>query len=92
MAVHGPDKQQAWFDRTVRPWLAATPATHKLPTWSNPDWCEQMCSFCSDTPAHAIDRSPDPTCHLRQYNDRSLVRPRCRLFREHGSASSPVDA
>ena len=32
MAVHDPYQQQAWFDRTVRPWLAATPATHKLLT------------------------------------------------------------
>jgi hypothetical protein len=53
MAVHDPYQQQAWFDRTVRPWLAATPATHKLLTWGNHDWCGQMCSFDSDTPAHA---------------------------------------
>jgi len=33
MAVHDPYQQQAWFDRTVRPWLAATPATHKLLTF-----------------------------------------------------------
>ena len=57
MAVHDPYQQQAWFDRTVRPWLAATPATHKLLTWGNHDWCGQMCSFRSDTPAHA--RSTD---------------------------------
>ena len=44
MAVHDPYQQQAWFDRTVRPWLAATPATHKLLTWGNHDWCGQMCS------------------------------------------------
>src|SRR5712691_2552578 len=49
MAVHDPYQQQAWFDRTVRPWLAATPATHKLLTWGNHDWCGQMCSFRSDT-------------------------------------------
>ena len=57
MAVHDPYQQQAWFDRTVRPWLAATPATHKLLTWGNHDWCGQMCSFRSDTPEHA--RSTD---------------------------------
>src|ERR1700719_2472968 len=57
MAVHDPYQQQAWFDRTVRPWLAATPATHKLLTWGNHDWCGQMCSFRSDTPFHA--RSTD---------------------------------
>jgi hypothetical protein len=39
MAVHDAYQQQAWFDRTVRPWLAATPATHKLPTWGNHHWC-----------------------------------------------------
>ena len=42
MAVHDPYQQQAWFDRTVRPWLAATRATHKLLTWGNHDWCGQM--------------------------------------------------
>ena len=57
MAVHDPHQQQAWFDRTGRPWPAATPATHKLLTWGNHDWCGQMCSFGSDTPAHA--RSTD---------------------------------
>jgi 3',5'-cyclic AMP phosphodiesterase CpdA len=57
MAVHDPYQQQAWFDRTVRPWLAVTPATHKVLTWGNHDWCGQMCSFRSDTPEHA--RSTD---------------------------------
>jgi hypothetical protein len=57
MAVHDPYQQQAWFDRTVRPWLAATSASHKLLTWGNHDWCGQMCSFRSDTPEHA--RSTD---------------------------------
>src|SRR5687767_15354848 len=57
MAVHDPYQQQAWFDRTVRPWLAATPATHKVLTWGNHNWCGEMCSFRSDTPAHA--RSTD---------------------------------
>ena len=57
MAVHDPYQQQAWFDRTVRQWLAATPATHKLLTWGNHDWCGQMCSFRSDAPAYA--RSTD---------------------------------
>ena len=72
MAVHDPCQQQAWFDRTVRPWLAATPATHKLLTWGNHDWCGQMCSFRSDTPAHArstdlqilVDRRDE--CAVRQ--------------------------
>jgi hypothetical protein len=64
IAVHAPYQQQAWFDRTVRPWLAATPATHKLLTWGNHDWCGQMCSFRSDTPGHA--RSTDRQILLRR--------------------------
>lgn len=52
-AVHDPHQQQAWFDREVRPWLAAAPATRKLLTWGNHDWCGQACSFLSDSPAHA---------------------------------------
>jgi hypothetical protein len=57
MAVHDPYQQQAWFDRQVRPWLAAASATHKLLTWGNHDWCGQACSFRSDSPEHA--RSTD---------------------------------
>jgi hypothetical protein len=57
MAVHDPHQQRAWFDRKIRPWLASAPATHKVLTWGNHDWCGQMCSFRSDTPAHA--RSTD---------------------------------
>jgi hypothetical protein len=53
MAAHDPRQQQAGFDRNVRPWLAVTPATHKLLTWGNHDWCGQMCSFESDSPRHA---------------------------------------
>jgi hypothetical protein len=57
LAMHDPHQQQAWFDRSVRPWLAAAPATHKLLTWGNHDWCGQAFSFRSDSPAHA--RSTD---------------------------------
>ncbi|MCC7123389.1 MAG: metallophosphoesterase [Acidobacteria bacterium] len=57
MAVHYPSQQQAWFDRKVRPWLAAAPATHKVLTWGNHDWCGQQCSFRADSPSHA--RSTD---------------------------------
>jgi 3',5'-cyclic AMP phosphodiesterase CpdA len=53
MAWHDPHQQQAWFDRTVRPWLASAPATHKLLTWGNHDWCGQACNFRSDSPALA---------------------------------------
>jgi hypothetical protein len=57
MAVDDPSRQQAWFDRHVRPWLAEAPATHRLLTWGNHDWCGQACSFRSDSPAQA--RSTD---------------------------------
>jgi hypothetical protein len=57
MAVHDPYQQQAWFDRKVRPWLATAPATHKLLTWGNHDWCGQSCSFREDSPTHS--RSTD---------------------------------
>ena len=57
MAMHDPLQQQAWFDRQVRPWLAAAPAGHKLLTWGNHDWCGQACSFRADSPALA--RSTD---------------------------------
>src|SRR3990167_818471 len=38
-AMHAPEQQRSWFDRHVRPWLAEVPATHKLLTWGNHDWC-----------------------------------------------------
>jgi hypothetical protein len=53
VAIQHPHQQQAWFDRNIRPWLAAAPAAHKLLTWGNHDWCGQACSFRSDSPAHA---------------------------------------
>jgi len=57
MARHDPFQQKAWFDHTARQWLASAPATHKLLTWGNHDWCGQACSFRSDAPGHA--RSTD---------------------------------
>jgi len=57
MAMHYPHLQREWFDRKVRPWLAAAPAAHRLLTWGNHDWCGQVFSFRSDSPAHA--RSTD---------------------------------
>jgi hypothetical protein len=39
LVMHDPDQQKAWFDRNVRPWLAKAPATHKIATWGNHDWC-----------------------------------------------------
>jgi predicted thioesterase len=57
VAMVYPEAQLAWFDLRVRPWLAAAPATHKLLTWGNHDWCGERCSFRDDAPAHA--RSTD---------------------------------
>ncbi len=45
LAMHHPEQQNAWFNRNVRPWLAKVPATHKILTWGNHDWCGQTCSF-----------------------------------------------
>jgi hypothetical protein len=56
-ARHDPYQQKAWFDHTARHWLASAPATHKLLTWGNHDWCGEACSFRSDAPRHA--RSTD---------------------------------
>lgn len=50
LAEHHPAEQKAWFDQHVRPWLAASPAAHKLLTWGNHDWCGQACSFEGDSP------------------------------------------
>lgn len=53
LAIHDPDQQKSWFNRNVRPWLAKAPATHKILTWGNHDWCGQACSFRHDSPAEA---------------------------------------
>ncbi len=53
LAEHHPAKQKAWFDHHVRPWLATSPAAHKVLTWGNHDWCGQACSFEGDSPAAA---------------------------------------
>jgi len=50
LAWHHPELQKAWFDREVRPWLAASPAAHKLLTWGNHDWCGERCTFETDSP------------------------------------------
>lgn len=56
-AWEAPELQKAWFDREVRPWLAAAPAKHKLLTWGNHDWCGERCSFQADSPAVASSES-----------------------------------
>jgi hypothetical protein len=53
LAMRDPDQQKAWFDRNVRPWLANAPATHKILTWGNHDWCGQSCGFRRDSPAES---------------------------------------
>jgi len=45
-----PDLQAQWFDAKVRPWINAAPATHKIATWGNHDWCGQACDFSRDAP------------------------------------------
>jgi Calcineurin-like phosphoesterase len=53
LALHDPESQKAWFDQHIRPWLATSPATHKLLTWGNHDWCGQVCNFGSAVSAQA---------------------------------------
>ena len=48
-----PEQQERWFNREVRPWLAATPASHRILTWGNHDWCGQACDFSGDAPGRA---------------------------------------
>jgi hypothetical protein len=52
-AMYHPDRQKAWFDRVVRPWLARAPAKHRILTWGNHDWCGQACSFRRHLPPEA---------------------------------------
>lgn len=48
-----PERQALWFDREVRTWLGGAPATHKILTWGNHDWCGQVCDFSGDDPRGA---------------------------------------
>jgi 3',5'-cyclic AMP phosphodiesterase CpdA len=67
VAAETPRLQQDWFDREVRLWLAQSPATHKVLTWGNHDWCGEACDFSADAPPAArttalqivIDRTTD---------------------------------
>jgi 3',5'-cyclic AMP phosphodiesterase CpdA len=54
LAWHEPELQKAWFDREIRPWLAASPATHKLLTWGNHDWCGERCRFDADADSRTL--------------------------------------
>ncbi len=53
VAAETPTLQQDWFDREVRPWLKQSPATHKVLTWGNHDWCGEACDFSADAPPAA---------------------------------------
>lgn len=53
VARFAPDQQARWFDVKIRAWLDASPATHKVATWGNHDWCGQACDFSRDAPADA---------------------------------------
>src|SRR5215217_6124896 len=52
-AVTAPHDQKGWFDARIRAWLRGAPATHKLATWGNHDFCGQSCDFSADSPARA---------------------------------------
>ena len=53
VAMFQPQVQSAWFDRMIRPWIAASPARHRVTTWGNHDWCGQACDYSADAPARA---------------------------------------
>ena len=38
LAAVSPEIQRQWFDASVRPWLAASPAPRVVATWGNHDW------------------------------------------------------
>lgn len=52
-ANKAPDGQKGWFDTRIRAWLRETPATHKIATWGNHDFCGQSCDFSADSPSRA---------------------------------------
>ena len=53
LAHREPEHQKAWFDTEARSWLAGTPASHRILTWGNHDWCGQACRFDADAPGVA---------------------------------------
>jgi hypothetical protein len=53
LAQHDPAGQKGWFDQHARSWLAQVPATHKILTWGNHDWCGQVCHFTDDGPGRS---------------------------------------
>lgn len=53
VAMFQPQVQSVWFDRMIRPWIAASPARHRIATWGNHDFCGQACDFSADMPGRA---------------------------------------
>jgi Icc-related predicted phosphoesterase len=53
VAMFQPQVQSVWFDRMIRPWIAASPARHRIATWGNHDFCGQACDYSSDRPGRA---------------------------------------
>jgi hypothetical protein len=53
LAGDRPERQRAWFDAHARPWLSRAPATHRILTWGNHDFCGRACRFDSDAPGAA---------------------------------------
>lgn len=76
-----PERQALWFDREVRPWLEAAPATHKILTWGNHDWCGQSRDFSGDAPRRAstttlqivVDEGASVPANLAGQSGRSLL-------------------
>jgi hypothetical protein len=50
-----PDRQKAWFETHCRSWLAKAPATRRIVTWGNHDWCGQECSVDPGSPEHGLE-------------------------------------
>ncbi len=53
VAMFQPQVQSVWFDRMIRPWIAGSPARHRIVTWGNHDFCGQACDYSADAPARA---------------------------------------
>lgn len=53
-ARDAPERQKAWFDHTLRSWVARAPAARTILTWGNHDWCGQLCTFEDSASATAL--------------------------------------
>lgn len=54
LGMDTPTQQKAWFEQTLRPWVARAPATRTILTWGNHDWCGQLCTFEDSASATAL--------------------------------------